>query len=164
MNIVPNSYITQTVSTGQTAAGRVVSYDSTTGVIKYWQDRTIVGFNYGGEYSDTVNPISGTNRKTENAPLFGYTLNRFTSSVGVGGTTTIKNINLSSLNVQIDSTFTGITTTIINKTYDLGQFFENGVSTPEPKKYSGNIIHLDNRPSILRNISQKEDIKIILQF
>lgn len=164
LNILPNSYITQTVSVGQTAAGRVVSYDNTTGVLKYWQDRTIVGFNYGGEYGDTINPISGTNRKTETTPLFGYSLNRFTSNVGTGGSTTIKNINLSSLNVAIDNTYTGITTTILNKTYNLGQFFENGVSTPEPKKYSGNIIHLDNRPSILRNINQKEDIKIILQF
>ena len=33
--------ITQTVSTGTTAVGRVVSYDSNTGVLKYWQDRTM---------------------------------------------------------------------------------------------------------------------------
>lgn len=164
LNILPNSYITQTVGLGQTAAGRVISYNNITGVLKYWQDRTIVGFNYGGEYGDVVDPVTGTNRKTENSPLFGYNLNRFTSSVGAGGTTTIKDLNLSSLNVSIDSNYTGITTTILNKTYNLGQFFENGVSNPEPKKYSGDIIHLDNRPSILRNISQKEDIKIILQF
>ena len=42
-----NSTITQTVSTGTTAVGRVVSYDNRTGVLKYWQDRTAVGFQTG---------------------------------------------------------------------------------------------------------------------
>ena len=35
-----DSYFTQTVSTGTTAVGRVVSYDQTTGVLKFWQDRS----------------------------------------------------------------------------------------------------------------------------
>jgi DUF2075 family protein len=35
---------------------------------------------------------------------------------------------------------------------------------PEVKKYSGNIIYVDNRPSITRSSNQKEDIKVILQF
>ena len=45
-----------------------------------------------------------------------------------------------------------------------GQTFANGVSNPEVKKYSGNIIYVDNRPSITRSTNQKEDIKVILQF
>ena len=40
-----DSLVTQTVATGSTAVGRVLSYDQTTGVLKYWQDRTNVGFN-----------------------------------------------------------------------------------------------------------------------
>ena len=36
--------ISQTVGTGETAVGRVIAYDQTTGVLKYWQDRTIAGF------------------------------------------------------------------------------------------------------------------------
>ena len=35
---------------------------------------------------------------------------------------------------------------------------------PEVKKYSGDIIYVDNRPSITRSTNQKEDIKVILQF
>jgi len=51
-----------------------------------------------------------------------------------------------------------------SKTYYLGQSFTNGESNPEVKKYSGNIIYVDNRPSITRSSNQKEDIKVILQF
>ena len=43
-----DSYFTQTVSTGSTAVGRVVSYDQTTGVLKFWQDRSVAGFNTVG--------------------------------------------------------------------------------------------------------------------
>ena len=53
---------------------------------------------------------------------------------------------------------------INNKTYYLGQDFTAGVANPEVKKYSGNIIYVDNRPSITRSVNQKEDIKVILQF
>lgn len=42
-NIVfnPDDIITQTIGIGSTAIGRVVSWDSTTGVIKYWQDNQV---------------------------------------------------------------------------------------------------------------------------
>ena len=43
-----DSYVTQTIATGSTAVGRVVNYDQTTGVLKYWQDRTLAGFNTVG--------------------------------------------------------------------------------------------------------------------
>ena len=43
-----DSYVTQTIATGSTAVGRVVHYDQTTGVLKYWQDRTLAGFNTVG--------------------------------------------------------------------------------------------------------------------
>jgi hypothetical protein len=141
----PNSRFTQTISTGTTAVGRVVSYDANTGVLKYWQDKSIVGFNSDGSQNSS--------------PTFGIQLNRFTSSVGSGGTTTISNTNL-----RIDTTFTGISTTINNRTYNLGQNFINGLANPEVKKYSGNIIYVDNRSSITRSSNQKEDIKVILQF
>ena len=65
---------------------------------------------------------------------------------------------------QRGTSFSGITTTINNRTYYLGQNFVNGLSTPEVKKYSGSIIHVDHRPAITRSSVQKEDIKIILQF
>ena len=37
----PDSIITQTTGTGVTAIGKVISYDQITGVLKYWQDRTM---------------------------------------------------------------------------------------------------------------------------
>ena len=43
-----DAVVTQTVGTGQTAAGKVVSYDKTTGVLKLWQDRRIAGFSTVG--------------------------------------------------------------------------------------------------------------------
>jgi hypothetical protein len=64
----------------------------------------------------------------------------------------------------IDTSFTGVSTTINNRKYYLGQPFVSGVSNPEVEKYSGNIIYVDNRPSITRSSNQKEDIKVILQF
>jgi hypothetical protein len=142
-----DSRITQTIATGSTAIGRVVSYDATTGVLKYWQDRSLVGFNTDG---------------TQNAsPTYGFNLNKFTSSPTTGGSL---NVIGGSVTLGIDTSFTGISTTINNRIYNLGQFFTNGVSNPEVKKYSGNIIYVDNRPSITRSTNQKEDIKVILQF
>ncbi len=145
-----NSRITQTIGTGVTAVGRVVYYDSSTGVLKYWQDRPLVGFN------------TATLTLSSDVPEYGYNLNRFTSSPETGGSLIIEG---GSINLQIDSKFTGITTVLNNNTtYNLGQQFDNGISNPEVEKYSGDIIYIDNRPSIVRSANQKEDIKVILQF
>jgi len=142
-----DSRITQTVGVGSTAVGRVISYDQNTGVLKYWQDRTLVGFNTDG----TQNSL----------PTYGFKLNRFTSLPASGGSLTIQG---GSTNLSIDTGFSGISTTINSRTYYLGQDFTSGVANPEVKKYSGNTIYVDNRPSITRSTNQKEDIKVILQF
>ena len=42
--------------------------------------------------------------------------------------------------------------------------FTNGLSNPDINKKKGDIIYIDNRPSVTRDIRQKEDIKIILEF
>jgi hypothetical protein len=144
----PNSLVKQNISSGTTAVGRVINYDRVTGVLKYWQDRTLAGFSSTG--------IGVTN------PQYGFEINEFTSSPGSGGELTI--IPSSGSNLRIDTTFSGISTTINNRTYYLGQEFFNGLSSPEVKKHTGNIIYVDNRPSINRSLNQKEDIKIILQF
>ncbi len=140
--------ITQTVASGSTAVGRVVSYDQTTGVLKYWQDRTLAGFNTVGT--------------AQSSPTYGFDLVDFTSSPISPGSLEINHSSVSDL--TIESTFTGISTVINNKTYYLGQTFANGIASPEVEKYSGNIIYVDNRPPITRSSNQKEDIKIILQF
>ena len=142
-----DAFITQTVGLGSTAVGRVISYDQTTQVLKYWQDRTTAGFNTNG---------------TQNTdPEYGFHLTRFTSTTNTGGSL---NIIGGSATLAIQSSFTGISTVINSKTYYLGQSFTNGVANPEVRKYSGNIIYVDNRPAITRSTNQKEDIKVILQF
>jgi hypothetical protein len=144
---LPDSQITQTIGIGSTAVGRVVSYDQITGVLKYWQDRNLAGFN--------------TNGTLNSSPVYGFNSNQFTTAVGTGGTTIIRG---GSIDLSIDTNFSGIDTSINNKKYYFGQSFTNGLSFPEVKKYSGNIIYIDNRPAITRSSNQKEDIKVILQF
>ena len=89
-------------------------------------------------------------------------MTEFTSSPDAGGSVQITPSEGSVL--SIDANFTGITTVINNRTYYLGQSFTSGIAGPEVKKHAGNIIYVDNRPSITRSSNQKEDIKIILQF
>ena len=148
----PDDQITQTIGIGSTAFGRVIAYDQNTGVLKYWQDKFHCGFTTAG--------IAVTN------PTYGFTLQRFTADTGSGGSF---NIIGGSATLAIQTTFgsaanPGISTVINNRTYNLGQSFIKGVAQPEVKKYSGNIIYVDNRPSITRSTNQKEDIKVILQF
>ena len=143
-----DSYFTQTVATASTAVGRVISYDQTTGVLKYWQDRSLAGFTTVG--------VAITN------PTYGFDLTEFTSSPSTGGSLTI--VPSSGSNLSINTSFSGISTVINSRTYYLGQEFTNGIASPEVKKYSGNIIYVDNRPAITRSSNQKEDIKVILQF
>jgi hypothetical protein len=77
----------------------------------------LVGFNTDGTQNNT--------------PTYGFTLNRFTASPASGGSV---NIIGGSVTLGIDTNFTGITTTINSRTYNLGQSFTNGVSNPEVRK------------------------------
>jgi hypothetical protein len=149
-----DSEITQTIGVGSTSVGKVASWDNVTGVLKYWQERT---------------PSISTQRDAYNNPItpkYGYQLFNFTSSPDTGGSVTIIG---GSSNLAIQTTFgtsdnPGISTEINNNTYYLGQTFIKGVSLPEVEKYSGDILYIDNRPSVIRTSNQKEDIKVILQF
>jgi len=143
-----DAQFTQTISAGSTAVGRVVNYDQVTGVLKFWQDRTMAGFNTVG--------TAQTN------PTYGFNLNEFTATPTSTGNLTIT--PSSGSNLAIDTSFTGVSTVINNRTYYLGQEFTSGVASPEVQKYSGNVVYVDNRPSITRSTNQKEDIKVILQF
>jgi len=144
----PNSIITQTIGSGVTAVGKVISYDQETGVLKYWQDRSLVGFKYDGSIDKN--------------PQYGLKLNLFTDSPSVLGNLKIQG---GTKELEIDTSFGTIQDPVSNiNNINLGQSFVRGISNPEVQKYSGSIIYVDNRPSILRSINQKEDIKIVLQF
>ena len=149
VTFTPDTLISQTTGTGVTAYGKVLAYDATTGVLKYWQDRTIAGFTTVGVAQSAT------------AAIYGYDTTRFTSDPTAGGNRIIVG---GSSNLSISTTFSGLSTSINNRTYYLGQSFSKGMSNPEVKKYSGNMIYVDHRPAITRSSNQKEDIKIILQF
>ena len=142
-----DAFVTQTIGVGSTAVGRVISYDQTTSVLKYWQDRSTAGFN--------------TNGSANTDPTYGFQMDRFTANIKSGGSFSITG---GSESLSISTSFTGLSTVINSRTYYLGQSFTAGVANPEVKKYSGDIIYVDNRPSITRSTNQKEDIKVILQF
>ena len=147
-SFTPDAYFEQTIGTGVTAVGRVINYDPVTGVLKYWQDRTMAGFNTVGTAQTT--------------PTWGFNQNLFTSAPSGEGSLTI--VPSTGSNLAINTSFSGVSTSINNRTYYLGQDFDQGISGPEVKRYSGDIIYVDNRPSIVRSVNQKEDIKVILQF
>ena len=53
---------------------------------------------------------------------------------------------------------------INNNNVALGVSFTSGLASPEINKGSGDLLYIDNRAKISRNLRQKEDIKIILEF
>ena len=134
--------------------GNLVSFDSTTQVLKYIQPRT----NYVDTYAvDTVitidyqyaNSTSGIQTATT------YDQNEFDNSA---------NITIGSNSYPIDNTFNGSTTTVGSVDYYLGQNFTSGLSSPDINNKSGEILYVDNRASVTRASQQREDIKIILEF
>jgi hypothetical protein len=134
-----DNVITQTISTGTTAIGFVASWDNITGVLKYYQ------------------PVGLAKSEVS------YVINDFSSTVGVGGSTLI-NCSSTPSPLSIDTSFSGISTTINNKIYRLGTTFKSGISSSEYVRGSGELLYIDTRQAIPRSVSQKEDIKIILEF
>jgi len=133
--------ITQTVTNG-TARGYVASYDSETKVLKYFQDRSL----YFG------NSLDQTDRN-DHSKVYNFESN--------GGP-------ISPYSGSVDNTFGSPTptnkVTIGSKVIDLGVTFTSGLANPEINRKTGDIIYIDNRPLVTRDIRQKEDIKIILEF
>ena len=130
----PNSLITQTVGVGSTAVGYVASWDPTTGVLRYYQP---VGFSTLSQYSYQKLDFVGEN------------------IVITGG---------SPENATVDNNFNGGTATVGGANQSLGQTFVNGKANPDVKKYSGDIIYVDNRAPVTRTTSQKEEVKIVIEF
>ena len=137
--------------TGGYAYGYVISYDTETNVLKYSQDRSLYYSGGGGvNHTDFIGISSFFDSSTGSNYKFNST-NTITKSVG-------------GFNASIDSSFSGITTTIGNKIINLGIEFTSGLANPEINNTTGEIIYIDNRPAVVRNLRQKEDIKIILEF
>ena len=140
-NYVPDEIITQTRvvgGTNVTARGRVISWNATTKVLKYYQNAIDGIF---PEVTGTQNEFDGSN-----------VINGATS--GAAG--------------QPDVNFPAVpnssSRTINNTEYDLGMKFNNGYSKPELASNSGQVVYIDNRRAISRANDQVEDIKIVIEF
>ncbi len=134
---------------GRFANAYVASFDSETKVLKYFRDRSLNFNRTSYDHTDYLG-ISTSGRIYE-----------FESQIGAN------NIDgqSSSFSGSIERDFSGITTNPTgNKLINLGVNFVSGLSNSEINKGSGEVIYLDNRPLIVRNSRQKEDIKIILEF
>ena len=139
-NPVVGAAITQSV-TGGNAVGYVASYDIETGVLKYYQDRSLY---FANNYDQTDrNDVSSKGKVLD-----------FESSTS----------DIAPYGGSVDTGFSGITTTIGSKQINLGVTFNNGIANPEINKSTGDIIYIDNRSLVTRDSRQKEDIKIILEF
>ena len=143
-NFSVDTPVYQTIGVGSTAVGYVASWDSATGVLKVY------------------NPVGLASTS------YGYRMIDFTSQIGVGGSYALSGQSAGAT-LGINTSFgtvsnPGTATTVGNALVQLGQNFIEGVASPEIKKYSGEILYIDNRASIQRSASQKEDIKIVLEF
>jgi hypothetical protein len=142
----PGDVITQTISSTQVAKGYVVSYDPKTRVLKYYKDRNLC-FDSSQYDNETDYRLVSTGAKVVDFIRTGGTI---TGSNGFTGT--IENFTGSQV---LDSS---------SNIIDLGTYFTEGISNPEINKNSGEIIYISNRPVVTRNIRQKEDVKITLEF
>ena len=141
--------ITQTV-TGGTARGYVASYDIETKVLKYFQDRSL----YFGNDQDSTD----YNTVTSDSKVLSF------SSSGGSIVSTGVSPFTGSINISLGSPTPTNKITVGGKVIDLGVTFTSGLANPEINKKTGDIIYIDNRPLVTRDIRQKEDIKIILEF
>ena len=65
---------------------------------------------------------------------------------------------------QIDTSLKGNTMTSNEKIINLGVEYKDGVSESEINKKTGDVIYITNRSVVQRDLRQKEDIKIVLEF
>lgn len=140
--------IEQIVSNGTGRAfGYVASWDSETKVLKYFRDRSLYLNQTTFDQQDYVG-ISTNGR------LYSF---ESTANQIIGKS--------SGFSASIDRSFAGISTNPSGtKVINLGVNFTNGLASPEINKGSGDVIYIDNRPTISRSSRQKEDIKIVLEF
>ena len=124
-----------------TAIGYVASWDSNTGVLRYYQP---VGFS--------------------TQSVYGYELRNFVGVVTAitGATHIIPGQSVD--NLEVDTTFSAESITVGQRSESLGHAFVNGVANSEVKKFSGEIIYIDNRAPVTRTASQKEEVKIVIEF
>ena len=132
-NFAPGETITQ-ASTG--AKGFVVSYDSTTKVLKYYQDSV------DGTVNGNIIPFSGINQITGTTTSYTATPdNTFGNS----------STPLSQITIGVS-------------VYELGLSFDAGYANEEIELNSGEMLYIDNRIPITRSADQNEELKVVIEF
>jgi len=131
--------VSQTQSATEIAKGYVASYDSSTKVLKYFRDRSLFLTNGVSQEDRTTIGINSKIIEFNNVDSIS-----FTSATGT----------------TVAAGFTGSSYNAIS----LGVNFVGGLANPEINKKTGDVLYIDNRPEVERNLRQKEDVKIILEF
>ena len=139
-SVNPGGEISQDRGGGVVAKGYIASFDPDTKVLKYFQDRSLV---FGNKSDQTADDIPNN-------------LAPFISTLPIAGAI--------SADINADVNGTSIIATGDGKLIDAGVTFTEGLADPEINKKTGEILYIDNRPVVERDSSQKEDIKIILEF
>jgi hypothetical protein len=130
---VAGETITQTSTN---ARGLVVSYDSTTKVLKYYQDVT------DGTVNGNVIAFSGANQITGST-------NSYTATPDAAFGTSSVPLTQITIGVSV---------------YELGLSFVTGYANEEIELNSGEILYLDNRIPITRSADQNEELKVVIEF
>jgi hypothetical protein len=124
------------VQTTTNAKGFVVSYDSTTKVLKYYQDSV------DGTQNGNVIAFSGANQITSSQNAYTATPD---STFGTSANQQTQ--------IQI-----GVSV------YELGLSFVGGYANQEIQTNSGEILYIDNRNPITRSADQNEELKVVIEF
>ena len=129
----PGETITQATTN---AKGFVVSYNSTTKVLKYYQDET------DGVTSGNVVAFSGSNQITSS----------------VNAITATPNTSFGTSSVPVSQITIGVSV------FELGLAFVGGYANEEVEINSGEVLYIDNRNPITRSADQNEEIKVVIEF
>ena len=132
-SFAPGETITQATTN---AKGLVVSYDSTTKVLKYYQDST------DGTVNGEIIPFSGQYQVTGS-------VNSYTAT---------PDDSIGTVTVPVTQIQIGVSV------YELGLAFVNGYANQEIELNSGEILYLDNRIPITRSADQNEELKVVIEF
>ena len=132
-NFAPGETITQ-ASTN--AKGFVVSYDSTTKVLKYYQNSV------DGTVNGNVIAFSGANQITSSQNAY----------------TATPDATIGTSSVPVTQITIGVSV------YELGLSFVTGYANQEIELGSGEMLYIDNRNPITRSADQNEEIKVVIEF
>lgn len=135
-NFIPGEIITQPL-TG--ATGRVIHWDSINKVLRYYQNEYISGEKQTGTSKYNYIAFSG------NSPINGTLI----TEGGSGIINAIPDISFSNNNLITQTS---------------GIVFSQGYSISEIKKFSGQILYVENRKPVVRSNDQIEDVKLVIEF